>query len=244
MCCLKTALITGVSSGLGYALASLYLNKGYQVIGIGRSRPSIDSSSFFFYSIDLSDLTQIQTSFKPILETRDSIDICYLNAGILGKIDSMLELTQDDIEKVMNINVWANKEILDALVQFKNIKTIIAISSGASVNGSYGWGGYSLSKASLNMLMKLYAKEMPQSLLFSIAPGVIDTPMVQTIINNVDEELFPSAKTLKNGTIQTPQIAAKRLFHFSQNAKKEDSGEFLDIRDFPLTDESRGTTNV
>jgi len=228
---LKTALITGVSSGLGYALANLYLSKGYRVVGIGRSKPDIDSSNFFFYSIDLSNLSQIKTSFSSILQTLNEIDICYLNAGLLGKIDSMTQLTKDDIDDVMNVNVWANKEILDQLVQYKNIKTIIAISSGASVNGSYGWGGYSLSKASLNMLIKLYAQEMPQTLLFSIAPGVIDTPMVQTIINDVDDKVFPSARTLKNGVIQTPQVAAQRLFDFSHKAKKEYSGEFLDIRD-------------
>lgn len=232
----KIALITGVSSGLGYALANLYLDKGYQVIGIGRIKPDIDSLSFSFYSIDLSRLLEIQTSMRIILQTVDEIDICYLNAGVLGKIDSMLNIRKDDMQEVMNVNVWANKEILDQLVLYKNVKTIIAISSGAAVNASYGWGAYSLSKASLNMLISLYAKEMPYTQLYSIAPGVIDTSMVQTILNDVDENVFTSAKTLKNGVIQTPQVAAKRLFHFSQEAKKENSGQFLDIRDFPISE--------
>lgn len=233
---LKTVLITGVSSGLGYALANLYLEKGYQVIGVGRTQPEISLPLFSFYDVDLSNLSQIQKNFSSILQTIDSIDICYLNAGVLGKIDSMLNLSKNDIDEVMNVNVWANKEILDQLFLYKKINTIIAISSGAAVNGSYGWGGYSLSKSSLNMLIQLYAKEMLQTKLFSIAPGVIDTPMVQTIINDVDENEFTSAKTLKNGVIQTPLLAAQRLFKFSEESKKELSGIFIDIRDISIDD--------
>ena len=65
------------------------------------------------------------------------------------------------------------------------------------MNGSKGWGAYSLSKAGLNMLLKVYAKEMPETHFTALAPGIIDTPMVQHIIKNVNDEIYPSVSTLE-----------------------------------------------
>ena len=48
----------------------------------------------------------------------------------------------------MELNVWANKELIDTLALHAKVKQIVGISSGAAINGSKGWGSYSLSKSS------------------------------------------------------------------------------------------------
>ncbi len=93
---------------------------------------------------------------------------------------------------------FANKELLDILAKSK-VKNIIALSSGAAVKGSKGWGAYSLSKASLNMLINLYSNEMLNTKLLAVAPGVIETPMTDIIRFEVDDKIFTSAKILKKG---------------------------------------------
>ena len=130
----------------------------------------------------------------------------------------------------MEVNVWANKELIDTLSAYATVKQIVGISSGAAVNGSKGWGAYSLSKSGLNMLLSVYAKELPEIHFTALAPGVIHTPMVQHIIDKVDDKLFPSAKKLKLGNIQTPQAAAKHLIATFPKLLNYESGSFLDVR--------------
>ncbi len=225
----KNILITGCSSGLGFALTQLYLEQKYTVYGISRNHPDINHDSFHFIPCDLSKTVLIKETLSNELTQIASFDVVYLNAGMLGNIDTMEELSLKDLKATMELNVYANKELLDILSHL-TVKTVIGISSGASVNGSKGWGAYSLSKASLNMLISLYSKEMTNSKLFAVAPGVIETPMTDIIRFEIDDEAFPSAKILKEGTIQTPNQAAQRLYEFVQKSDTFESGSFLDVR--------------
>jgi len=130
----------------------------------------------------------------------------------------------------MELNVWANKGVIDTLMRTTLTEQIVGISSGAAVNGSKGWGAYSVSKAALNMLLKVYAKEHPNTHFTALAPGVIDTPMVRHILEEVDEHTYPSVARLKRGEIQTPQAAAKRLYETFPKLLAYESGSFVDVR--------------
>jgi len=228
---MKNILITGVSSGLGEALAKAYLEHGDSVYAIGKNIPhKLDQNPhFFFFPYDLSETFLIQSTLKEFLQNR-SFDIVILNAGLLGDIAPLSETDLSDIKDVMEVNVWANKELIDTLHAHAKVKQIIGISSGAAVNGSKGWGAYSLSKSGLNMLLKVYAKEMPEVHFTALAPGVIDTPMVQHIIHNVNDEIYPSAKRLKEGEIRSPQKAATLLINTFPKLLAYESGSFVDIR--------------
>ena len=228
----KNILITGIGSGLGEALAKEYLEEGYQVYAIGRTFPKILDSHphFFFFPYDLSKTFMLQETVKDFV-SKHTFDIVILNAGVLGEIKPLNQTELGQLKTVMELNVWANKELIDTLSAYAEVKQVVGISSGASINGSKGWGAYSLSKSGLNMLLNLYAKELPNIHFTALAPGVIKTPMVQHIIDEVDEEEFPSAKTLKRGFIRTPQVAAKRLIDIMPVLLRYESGSYLDIRD-------------
>jgi len=228
---MKNILITGVSSGLGEALAEKYLENGDNVYAIGKTIPKkLDHyPHFFFFPYDLSETFMIQSTLKEFLQHR-SFDIVILNAGLLGEIRTLSQTDLMDAKAVMEVNVWANKELIDTLHAHAQVKQIVGISSGAAVNGSKGWGTYSLSKAALNMLLSVYAKELPEIHFTSLAPGVIRTPMVEHIIEEVDDTLFPSAKRLKENPIQTPEEAAKNLIDIFPKLLAYESGSFLDVR--------------
>lgn len=225
----KNILITGCSSGLGLALCKLYLKKGYKVFGISRTKPQIEDSNFIYKSFDLSKLESIKEGLSAFIYEIGKLNTVFLNAGMLGEIKEITKLELKDIQEVLNLNVFANKELLDILAKTK-VNTIVGISSGASKNGSKGWGSYSLSKSSLNMLLTLYAKEMLETKLLAVAPGVIETPMTDYIRFDIDDEIFTSAKVLKNGEIQTPIEAAKRLFESLKREDEFQSGSFIDVR--------------
>lgn len=226
---MKNILITGCSSGLGYALTMLYLEKGYKVYGINRSEPKIENKNFKFIKCDLSDTKNIKRNLEKEILNINKFEIVYLNAGMLGEIKSSFDLSIEELNEVYNLNVYANKELLDILSKIET-KNIIAISSGAAVNGSKGWASYSLSKAGLNMLINLYSKEMINTKLLCIAPGVIETPMTDYIRFEIDDTVFTSAQRLKNGEIQTPKQAATRLDETIKRFDKFESGSFIDVR--------------
>lgn len=230
---MKNVLITGCSSGLGLALTNTYLKNGYKVFGISRQKPQIsdeNNKNFTHISFDLSNISNIKDGLSNFITNIKNLEFVYLNAGILGEIKHLKDLSIQDMQKAYDINVYANKEILDilALIETKNI---FVISSGASKNGYEGWGAYSLSKAGVNMLVNLYSKEMKNSKILALAPGVIKTPMTDFLRFEVDKEIFTSVKKLENGTIQTPLEASAKIYDFSQNLDSFESGSYVDIRD-------------
>jgi len=229
---MQKILITGIGSGLGEALAKAYLERGDEVYAIGRTFPKqFDHyTNFFFFPYDLSQTFLINSDLQPFVRNH-TFDLVILNAGILGEIATLSQTDLFVIKDVMELNVWANKELIDTLSSHATVKQIVGISSGAAVNGSKGWGAYSLSKATLNMLLKVYAKELPQIHFTALAPGVIKTPMIEHIIKKVDDKKFPSAKQLKDGYIQTPEEAAKNLLFVIPKLLAYESGHFVDVRE-------------
>jgi len=226
----NNVLITGCSSGFGLALTKYYLEQGCKVYGISRTKPEFENDNFSFVNCDLSNVDNIKKNLTKTITNIKDLELVYLNAGMLGDIKSSFDLTSLELREVYELNVYANKELLDILSTI-NVKTIIGISSGAAVNGSKGWAGYSLSKAGLNMLLNLYSKEMIDTKILAVAPGVIETPMTDFIRFDIDDIEFPSAKRLKEGEIQTPAEAAIRMDNLVQQIDKFESGSFVDVRD-------------
>ena len=225
----KNILITGCSSGLGLALTNYYLQKGFKVYGISRNKPEIQNQNFIHISFDLSKILEIKTSLTTILKEIKNLDLVFLNAGMLGKIKILQELSIEEMQEVYNLNVYANKELLDILMQI-DVKNIFIISSGASKTGYKGWGSYSLSKAGVNMLVNLYSNEIPNTKIIALAPGVIKTPMTDYIRFEIDKNIFPSAKKLNAGSIQTPSETAIKIDAFINRIHEFETGSFMDIR--------------
>ena len=148
---------------------------------------------------------------------------------MLGKIKILEELSTSEMQEVYELNVYANKELLDILKNIK-VKNILVVSSGASKTGYKGWGSYSLSKAGVNMLVNLYSNEIPNTKIIALAPGVIKTPMTDYIRFEIDKNIFPSAKKLNAGSIQTPSETAIKIDAFINRIHEFETGSFVDIR--------------
>jgi len=233
-------LITGASSGIGNGLAKKYLELGHTVYAINRREcPELSSNDqFHLLLLDLAEAENRSEEIKSFIKRAISFDLVILNAGILNKIEDMQNTSISSIKKVMEINVWSNKVLIDSIAQNTKTKQIIGISSGASVSGSRGWNAYSLSKATLNMLIKLYAEELPQIHFCALAPGVIDTAMQDYIFTIKDNERFPTIKRLQEakGDNQLPSADehAHLLIRAFNKVIDYKSGSFLDVRKMGL----------
>lgn len=224
--------ITGVSSGIGNALAKHYLANGHKVWGVSRRKTDIDSPDFKHLSLDLTDYAKLEEDVPAFVNGCD-FDLVVLNAGVLGKIQPMAQADLSELKQTMEVNLWSQKVLLDALLKNCKLQTVVAISSGASVNGNLGWSGYSLSKAALNMLIQLYAGEFKDTKFYALAPGLVDTAMQDTLWE-VSEEKFPSVKKLHDarGTdnMPRPESFAPRFEQALENLKRLESGSFADVR--------------
>jgi len=234
---MKTVLITGVSGGLGYALAQYYLNSGYYVYGLSRTKPkSLDNNTnFSFLSLDLAQPASISEAVASWLDSVSSLDLVVLNAGKLGIIQDLKDTSWEGLNEVMTVNVWANKMLCDTLFKSnRQVKQVVAISSGASITGYRGWGAYAISKAALNMFMKLYALERADTHFTALAPGLVDTNMQAYLTSLPTDDRFSSLERLKKARhtdqMLVPDKAAQILCPYMASLLDKPSGRFNDIR--------------
>lgn len=191
----KTIIITGISSGIGYTLTKHYLKDGYNVIGIGR-RNSIHHKNLLFISKDLTKTSDFSFLKESILNADELLLIN--NAGVIGNIERISEQKNSDIASTIQINTIAPMLLCQFVLQnfpLKNPLTIINISSGAGKRPIPSWASYCASKAALDLFSQtiyLEEKERDRNLkVYSIAPGVVDTPM-QEQIRKADSSNFSS----------------------------------------------------
>lgn len=217
-------LITGTTSGLGASLLKVYNEQGYSVQSIDRK------------DCDFKKLDQVQQAVDSCIKVDRFIDITnnykyvFLNAGILGELLPVKDISLYDYQEVFNVNVWANKLIIDELLKTKAVKNIICISSGAASKGYYGWSLYCATKAAIKQLMSCYAIENPEVSFLSLAPGLVKTKM-QDEIQQYDEKDIPSVKKFKDAydTMQTPDECAEKIYKNLDSILNQKQ-DFFDLR--------------
>jgi NAD(P)-dependent dehydrogenase (short-subunit alcohol dehydrogenase family) len=228
------ALITGTSAGLGRGLAQALLARDWSVYGCSRRASDLDGLRSA--RVDLTRHAAVGPALEGLVAGVPALDLVVLNAGILGAIRDIGETPLEDLQRVMETNVWANKTVLDWLLHSdRPVRQILLISSGAAVLGNRGWGGYALSKAALNMLTRLYAHEFPDTHLAALAPGIIDTAMMDRLCDETDATRFPALERLQSarGTdaMPEPMEAAERILSVLDELRTRPSGSFVDIRE-------------
>jgi NAD(P)-dependent dehydrogenase (short-subunit alcohol dehydrogenase family) len=185
----QTALIIGASRGLGFALASEYLKRGWQVIATvrGPATPLHDLKASVGDRLEIEhldiDVPADLAALRQRLEGR-TLNLLFVNAGISIDSDKTIgRIGTDAFTRMMVTNALSPMrvvETLDPLVAPGGV--IAAMSSGLGSVGNNtggGWEGYRASKAALNTLMRSYAarQPVPTRTLLLMAPGWVRTDM-------------------------------------------------------------------
>jgi benzil reductase ((S)-benzoin forming) len=232
----KTVLITANSSGLGLALSQAYLSASWQVYGLSRRGYPGTDDHLHDIRCDLQITQSIAAALSKLLAGLKQLDLVYLNAGIIGDVKNIADVSVENLEAVMNVNVWANKLVLDYLLgSDMQIKQVIGISSGAALTACDAWAANSLAKAAFNKLLEFYANEYKDTHFCSLAPGLVDSAMQDYLADETGVALadFPPVKKTREakgtGDMPSADVTANSIINTAARLRQLPSGTFADI---------------
>lgn len=176
-------VITGSSSGLGFALAKQLVAHG-DVIGVSRRKHDLGNSrlpyDFKFIKADLSKNSSVIKNSQFISKLKSSINVeeftLIINAGVF--YSNSKRLNSSDREKLFNVNLFSVMEIVEQLKNL-NLKRILFINSISGIVGQAEQHEYVASKHALMGYVRSLIKEGPSKPydVISINPGGIDTEL-------------------------------------------------------------------
>ncbi|KAM7482008.1 hypothetical protein LguiB_006591 [Lonicera macranthoides] len=198
----RTVLITGVSKGLGKALALEIAKRGHTVIGCSRSQDKLNSlqaelssssqpessasssDKHLFMPVDVRSNSSVEELARAVMEKKGVPDII----GTINQNNKIWEVPVEEFDTVIDTNI---KGIANMLRHF--IPLMIEAKQGIIVNMSSGWGRsaaaqvapYCASKWAVEGLSRSVAKELPSGVgIVALNPGVINTDMLASCFGN------------------------------------------------------------
>lgn len=206
----KTIILTGAARGIGKQCALDLAAAGYFVVGLynksEKSAKELESLSTMIktYKCDVSDYNSVKTVSAEILDKYHNIYAVINNAGV-AKTSLFTDVTEEDFDNIFNTNVKGmfavTKAFLPCLINKKQGR-IINISSIWGVCGGSCEVVYSASKAAVIGMTKALAREVGPSgiTVNSVAPGVIETDMINNLSQEDKQVLADDTALMRNGT--------------------------------------------
>ena len=226
----RTVLVTGASRGIGKAIATLFAENNYNVL-INYNKSEEDAMDLYnslkskgysvdVYKADVSKKEEVNMMINYCIGKFEKIDVLINNAGI-SKTNLFTDISYEEWDEVMATNLngvfYTTKKALQYMIPEMSGKIINISSIWGMVGGSFEVH-YSASKAAVIGMTKALAKELgPSNIQVNcIAPGVIQTDMLNNVSQETLEMLREETPLMKLGTVE--DIAHTALFLASENA--------------------------
>ncbi|WP_372788999.1 SDR family NAD(P)-dependent oxidoreductase [Paraconexibacter sp.] len=227
----KRALITGAATGLGRAIAELFVERGATVFltdineeGVAATADELGAAGSC--KCDVASSADQEAQFAAAVEAMGGLDLVVNNAGI--EIASILvEQSEEDFDRMMDINVkgvWLGMKHATPHLVAGGGGTIVNMSSVAGVGGAPLLGSYCASKAAVIQLTRVAAVELRAHNIRvnAVCPAFIDTAMVDRLVAPVEALTglpFEDLTALKQGRRGTPaEVAEMTAFLASDDA--------------------------
>ncbi len=161
----KIWLITGVSRGLGKALAQAVLDKGDIVIGTtrdGKADINGDSNNLKLFGLELTDTVQIKQTVEAAYKLHGRLDVIVNNAGY-GLLGAIEETSDEEIKRVFDVNFFGVLQVVKAVLPYLRQQRsghIVNISSIAGLAPMSGSGLYAAAKCAVEGVSQSLAQEV------------------------------------------------------------------------------------
>jgi NAD(P)-dependent dehydrogenase (short-subunit alcohol dehydrogenase family) len=221
----KIVVITGVTRGLGRAMALEFAQLGHTVLGCGRSQKEIQQlraelgKPHDFAAVNVAADQEVKSWSADVLRSHGPPSLLLNNAAIINKNARLWEVSDDEFSRVIDVNVkgtvWVIRHFLPAMIK---------AGQGVVVNFSSGWGRstdaevapYCASKWAIEGLTQSLSQELPPGLAaVALNPGIINTEMLQSCFGG-SASSYP-----------TPERWAKTAVPFLLRLGPDDNGKQL-----------------
>lgn len=186
----RTVLLTGVTRGLGRALAYRLAEMGHIVLGCGRTASAIEElqrdlgEPHSFSIVDVAAVDQVDTWARRLLARHPPVDLLLNNAGVINANAPLWEVPPEELSRVIDVNLKGSCHVIRAFVP-----SMIERGQGVIVNFSSGWGRsssaevapYCATKWGIEGLTRALAEELPRGLAaVAVNPGVVHTDLLES----------------------------------------------------------------
>jgi len=211
-------LVTGASRGLGEALALELGLRGARVVLVGRSRRTLEpvvrriveqGGEAFALEADLGKKEDVYPLAGAASALVGPIELLIHNASELGPtpLRLLLDTECEDLERVLAVNLlgpFRLSKVIAGSMALRKKGTIVHVSSDASVNAYERWGAYSVSKAALDHLARIWAAELGAHGVrsFSVDPGEMDTLMHARALPDADRTKLARPRDVARQIVQ------------------------------------------
>jgi len=199
---LRVAIVTGAASGIGLATAELLLAKGWKVALLDRDETALEvarekhgkSKSVRVAPLDVTDERRVEKAVADTVETFGGLTGVVNSAGIAAD-KHVFDTPVDLFRKMLDINVVGTFLVGRAAARVMMDKgggAIVNIASISGLRGSKGRSAYGASKGAVVTLTQVMANDLaPFGIrVNAVAPGPVETPMVQAIHTPEDRALY------------------------------------------------------
>ena len=202
------ALVTGASRGIGRATALALARAGAHIVAVARTVGALEEiddaaraagSAATLVPLDMRDYPGIYRLAAALSERYQRLDALVGNAAIVGQRSPLDHIDPQNWDEVMAVNVTANWHLIramDALLKRSGAGRAVFITSGAATHARAYSGAYSVSKAALDVLARIYSSETEASPirvnLFN--PGPTRTRMRAQVMPGENPMMLPTAE--------------------------------------------------
>lgn len=227
----RIIVLTGVTRGLGLAMAEGFIARGHTVAGCGRDEKRVAELAARFPAphrfdvCDVSDAEAVRRWASRALETHGPPDLLINNAAIMLAPAPLWEISPEDFARITAVNINGTAFVIQAFAP-----AMVRARRGVIVNFSSGWGRstdahvapYCATKWAIEGLTQALAQELPDGMAaVALNPGIINTDMLRQCWG-AEADRFPS-----------PHQWAQKAVPFLLNLSARDNGRALTVPGIP-----------
>lgn len=241
----KTAVVTGGTRGIGFAIVKKYLENGANVAVCGSRQESVDKALAKLPEYEgrvlgiwpnLCDPEEVAKAFASVREKFGSIDILVNNAGVSSRT-SIYDYTVEEFSRIIDINlkgVFVCSQAAARIMKEQGGGVIINTSSMVSIYGQAAGCGYPATKFAVNGLTKSLARELAKDRIRvnAVAPGVTRTDMVAALPPEMVERISAG---IPLGRVGEPEDVANAFLYLASDQASYVTGTVISVDGAAMT---------